>query len=142
MNTQEKKKFGIAFAQKLIEIYPNAKSAQEVTDLAIQDGRFEDNNEMLIVWGRLNRLFSTNGGVEMDMKELLTNAHIGKRVTIQSIQYGTISVGIYQGVTLSAWTNEYAFTFTDGFIGNFAERIFLFPLTEIDDTILLSIEVI
>ena len=78
----------------------------------------------------------------MDMKELLTNAHIGKRVTIQSIQYGTISVGIYQGVTLSAWTNEYAFTFTDGFIGNFAERIFLFPLTEIDETILLSVEVI
>jgi len=78
----------------------------------------------------------------MDMKELLTNAHIGKRVTIQSIPYDTISTGIYQGVTLSEWTNEYVFTFKDGFIGNFPEYLFTFPLTEIDDTILLSIEVI
>lgn len=75
----------------------------------------------------------------MNIKELLTDTHIGKRVTTQSVEYGTISVGIYEGITTSEWTGEQVFTFTNGAIGEFPQTIFCFPVTQMDTERLLII---
>lgn len=50
------KEFAIAFASKLVSDYPNAKTVQQLMSQAMADERFEDNTEMLSVWGRVCRL--------------------------------------------------------------------------------------
>ena len=53
------------YAKKLVELYPNAKTVEDVIDQAKEDGRFENEDEMLMVWGRLLRILpnrlNTNG---------------------------------------------------------------------------------
>lgn len=44
-------------AEQLKSLYPNAISANEIIELAWNDGHFKDKNFALAVWGRLNRLF-------------------------------------------------------------------------------------
>jgi len=58
----ETRDWAIKFATKLIEIYPDAKTVEDVIDLAQEDGRFETNEEMLAVWGRLNRMLPNRAG--------------------------------------------------------------------------------
>lgn len=50
------KEFAIAFASKLVSDYPEAKTVKELMTIAMQHGRFEDETEMLSVWGRVCRL--------------------------------------------------------------------------------------
>ena len=50
------KEFAIAFASKLVSDYPNATTVQQLMNQAQAEGRFEDNTEMLSVWGRVCRL--------------------------------------------------------------------------------------
>jgi hypothetical protein len=57
MNTKE---VAIAYAEKLTHDYPNARNVRELMDMAIKDGRFENKNEMLSVWGRVCRLLPQN----------------------------------------------------------------------------------
>jgi hypothetical protein len=48
--------FAKAFALKLVSDYPQAKNVQELMDIAHAEGRFENETEMLTVWGRVCRL--------------------------------------------------------------------------------------
>jgi hypothetical protein len=50
------KEFAIAFASKLVSDYPDATTVQQLMDIAMAKGRFEDETEMLSVWGRVCRL--------------------------------------------------------------------------------------
>lgn len=57
MNSKE---FATAYAKKLTQDYPNAKNVKELMDIAMKDGRFQDETEMLSVWGRVCRLLPQN----------------------------------------------------------------------------------
>jgi hypothetical protein len=57
MNSKE---FAIAYAKKLTQDYPNAKTVKELMDTAQANGRFENKTEMLAVWGRVCRLLPQN----------------------------------------------------------------------------------
>jgi hypothetical protein len=57
MNSKE---FAIAYAKKLTQDYPNAKTVRELMDTAQANGRFENKTEMLSVWGRVCRLLPQN----------------------------------------------------------------------------------
>lgn len=57
------KEFAIEFATKLISDYPQALTVEDLMDVAIKDGRFEDNHEMLAVWGRVLRILPSRGKV-------------------------------------------------------------------------------
>lgn len=48
--------FAKAFALKLVSDYPQAKNVQELMEIARAEGRFENDSEALIVWGRVCRL--------------------------------------------------------------------------------------
>jgi hypothetical protein len=50
------KEFAIALASKLVSDYPNAQTVQQLMNQAQADGRFENNTEILLVWGRVCRL--------------------------------------------------------------------------------------
>ena len=50
------KEFAIAYASKLVSDYPQAKTVEDLIDIAQADGRFENKTEMLAVWGRVMRL--------------------------------------------------------------------------------------
>jgi hypothetical protein len=77
----------------------------------------------------------------MNSKELMTAKHIGKRVAIQSIEFGIISFGTFEGIKVSEWDGSSVFSFTDGFIGDTAQKCFQFPVSDLADTILLNSEV-
>jgi hypothetical protein len=53
--TELSKEWAIQFAAKLRSDYPELSSVQEIVDRAKADGRFENEIEMLAVWGRLMR---------------------------------------------------------------------------------------
>lgn len=53
------KEFAIAYATKLVADYPNAKTVEDLMNIAMQEGRFENKTEMLSVWGRVMRLLPT-----------------------------------------------------------------------------------
>ena len=48
--------FAKAYALKLVSDYPQAKTVQDLIDIAHAEGRFKNETEMLSVWGRVCRL--------------------------------------------------------------------------------------
>jgi len=56
------KEFAIAYAKKLVSDYPQAKTVEDLIDIAQANGRFENEIEMLSVWGRALRLLPTKVG--------------------------------------------------------------------------------
>lgn len=53
MNTTEQAKNK---ANELVLLYPNAKTVQDLINTAQANGHFENETEMLSVWGRVCRL--------------------------------------------------------------------------------------
>jgi len=43
-------------AKKLVSLYPNAKTVQDLINTAKAEGHFKNETEMLSVWGRVCRL--------------------------------------------------------------------------------------
>ena len=43
-------------AQELVLLYPNAKTVQDLIDIAKENGHFKNSDDMLAVWGRVCRL--------------------------------------------------------------------------------------
>ena len=56
------KEEAIKMAQEIVAKYPQAKTANEAMDLCRKDNLFQNEIEMLIVWGRLSRLLPRNLG--------------------------------------------------------------------------------
>ena len=50
------KEFAIAYASKLVADYPEAKTVEDLMDIAVANNRFENKTQMLSVWGRVLRL--------------------------------------------------------------------------------------
>lgn len=48
-----------AAAQELLNKYPQHKTVEDVIDAAKNDNYFDNENDMLIVWGRLMRVLPT-----------------------------------------------------------------------------------
>ncbi len=49
------KEEAIKKAKNLISLYPEERNSQKLIDLGIANGFFTDKNEILAVWGRVNR---------------------------------------------------------------------------------------
>ncbi len=57
MKTKVTADWAKAQAYELKIAYPHLDNAQDIINQAIADGRYEDENEVLAVWGRLMRYF-------------------------------------------------------------------------------------
>ena len=59
---ESSKAFAIRYAAELKERYANLLTVEDVIEQAQKDGMFESDDEMVSVWGRLNRILPNRGG--------------------------------------------------------------------------------